>query len=51
VLSQESINEFKEIYQKEFAIKLSETEAIEKASQLIRLYKIVLSQPDVTASK
>jgi hypothetical protein len=40
-LSQKAVEEFKEIYQKEFGKKLSDSEAQELAENLISLFKII----------
>jgi hypothetical protein len=40
-LSQKAIEEFKEIYQREFGKKLSDLEAQELAENLISLFKII----------
>jgi len=45
MLSKEAINEFKELYQKRFGIKLSKEETEEKATSLLRLYSAVYENP------
>lgn len=40
-LSKEAIEEFKEIYKKEFGEEISDQEALEKATKLLRLIEIV----------
>ena len=39
--SKEAIKEFKEIYRKEFGEELSDQDALEKASKLLRLMEII----------
>lgn len=46
MLSKLAVEEFQKIYEKEFGIRLSMTEATEQASNLIRLFKSVLSGED-----
>jgi len=43
MLSKEAFKEFQDIYLREYGIRLSMTEATEKAADLIRLYKLALS--------
>lgn len=40
MLPEESLREFKEIYQKEFGILLSDEEATEKATALLNVFKV-----------
>jgi len=40
-----AIKEFKEIYFKEFGIKLSEEETIKKANDFMDLFKVLVKQP------
>ncbi|MGE4169851.1 MAG: hypothetical protein AB7F28_03940 [Candidatus Margulisiibacteriota bacterium] len=40
--SQQAIAEFKQLYQQHYGITLSDKEAFEKATSLLRLYKAVL---------
>ena len=44
MLPKKAIDEFKDIYKKEFNVDLPETEAIKKANNLIDLFKL-LSKP------
>jgi len=44
MLTKESIESFQEIYQQTFGAKLSIDEATEQSSNIIRLYKLVLSE-------
>ena len=46
MLTKEAIEEFQDVYFKEFGIRLSMTEATEKASDLMRLYNSVLSEKE-----
>jgi len=46
MLTKEAIEEFRDVYYREFGIRLSMTEATEQASNLIRLFKSVLSGED-----
>ena len=41
MLPKKAIDEFKTIYQKEFGIELDEKEAIQKANELIELFKVL----------
>lgn len=45
MLSQQAIEEFQEIYFQTYGKELSFAEAAEQATQMIRLYKIVLGYP------
>jgi len=40
-LSKKAIEEYKEIYQKQFGRRLSDREAYEEASNLLRLFKVI----------
>lgn len=43
MLSKKSIEKFIELYESEFNIKLSEKEAIEKATELLGLYRAIFN--------
>jgi len=51
MLPPEAIKEFKQIYLQIYGIKLSEKEAILRANNLVRLYKIVLGNSGSTKAK
>ncbi|MDB5244698.1 MAG: hypothetical protein JWN18_568 [Parcubacteria group bacterium] len=40
-ISKESLEEFREIYQKEFGRRISEEDSLEMATRLIKLYMII----------
>ncbi|RLA95741.1 MAG: hypothetical protein DRG83_18185 [Deltaproteobacteria bacterium] len=40
-LSKKAIEEYKEIYQRQFGTRLSDREAYEEASDLLRLFKVI----------
>lgn len=42
-LTEESIKEFKDMYQKEFGIAISDAEADEMGLELLQLYKLLLN--------
>ena len=44
MLSEDDINKFQEIYQKEFGKEISKEEALEQGIKLITLMKIILKQ-------
>lgn len=46
MLSKEAFKEFQDIYYREFGIRLSMTEATEKAADLIQLFRSVLSEKE-----
>ena len=50
MLTKEAIESFQEIYQQEFGKELSVSDATEQGSDLIRLYKLVLSANQGDAS-
>lgn len=41
MISKKSLQRFKEIYQKEFQVEISDEEALKKAVQLLELYRVV----------
>lgn len=41
MLPKEAIEEYKKLYEKRFGIKLSDEEAIIRANNLIKLYKVI----------
>ena len=41
MLPKDAINEYKKIYQEEFGVSISDTEAAEKASNFLKLFKLV----------
>lgn len=45
MLSKEAVKEFQEIYSNSFGRELTDTDATEQAHQLIRLYKLIYTQP------
>lgn len=45
MLSQKAIDEFREIYKREFKIQLSQTEATEKATNIFNMLKVLLTEP------
>jgi len=52
-LPREAIEEFKEIYRKEFAEELSDDEASQKANNLIELFQIIaeVERPETESKK
>jgi len=42
MLPQDAINEFKDLYRKQYGVALSDTEATRRANNLMRLYRAVL---------
>jgi len=42
MLPQDAINEFKDLYRKQYGVVLSDTEAARRANNLMRLYRAVL---------
>ena len=48
MLSQEAIEEFKELYEKRYGVKLSDAEATSRANNLFKLYKITyMGEPSI----
>ena len=48
MLSQEAIEEFKELYEKRYSVKLSDEEANLRANNLFKLYKITyMGEPSI----
>lgn len=48
MLSQEAIEEFKELYEKRYGVKLSNEEATSRANNLFKLYKITyMGEPSI----
>ena len=48
MLPQEAVQEFKELYEKRYGVKLSDTEATLRANNLFKLYKITyMGEPSV----
>lgn len=48
MLSQEAIEEFKELYEKRYGVKLSDEEASLRANNLFKLYKITyMGEPNI----
>lgn len=45
MLPKEALDEFKQLYAKNFGEQLSDSEALDKATKLLDLYKTVLSVP------
>ena len=41
MLSQDSLNRFKQLYLQEYGVELSEAEVFERASNLVNLYRVV----------
>lgn len=41
MLSQDAINEFKQIYQEECGVELSDEEALERAQKFLRLFYLI----------
>lgn len=48
MLPQEAIQEFKELYEKRYGVKLSDEEAASRANNLFKLYKITyMGEPSI----